>query len=632
LSIDGFVKDFPAQNATGDDNLGLGIFETGKFFHKFNQIRNEESFLGPENQNMASSMRDFNGGAANAQPFDAQLTQILPDPSLQTQRLDANLSMSILNIYESNREEVRHDSHIGPKVNGTDPYRFPTSQIRTELEAKLARTQGSIPNVSRNTHEEVIVGGFDIHTKLSWLKKARLCNRLFKRLQIQKLWGAFCRMVAKCRVSKTALTGVSDRMVAKLLLSTRQAICGGDVKKSFRKWHMVANPEFSRDCIVKFLSRLPIRFQYVVYRMRALVHKRRNTVAPVQKVLNNGRGLSKVVDQFSKNIRGKLEVGWSALTRDGEERKKRVERLAVIMTGRHQKLVKKYLDNLRELSGGARRALEKLIKAVQQKERTVLNHLVTQQKNLKVAKRTLTVGSLAVSERVKSISHLQAAWEAVKAEAASNKRIEAVRRRVVIRLVYLSGAQLHNSLMTLKLHNLERNNAVYNQKSDLLSKMGARFQANLKSDKGKALNLLRKFKEKAEAEEHVRTKIFEGKAWKHLSQFHTTCGLKVRNALVILMGHARLLKDRESTDTLRRRAVVSQLVTRVGQKPRECLHELRSFARERILIFKAGLLGVDQVMRTLRDQNNSHIFLRLALHSQRLRQFSQGFLSKLSSD
>ena len=132
--------------------------------------------------------------------------------------------------------------------------------------------------------------------------KIRKLLRIFIIFKKTRLQIGFDKIYSKYKRSKLSLDNVSSRMIARLLVNTRQNICGLDVKKSFLHWYIRANPNLTQKCMLKLLSRLPLRYNNVVYRMKELIFKKPKKTSKIQKLISENSGL-KILENFMEQKR-----------------------------------------------------------------------------------------------------------------------------------------------------------------------------------------------------------------------------------------------------------------------------------------------------------------------------------------
>ena len=84
---------------------------------------------------------------------------------------------------------------------------------------------------------------------------------------------AFTRIFKRKEKAKMALMNVTDRIKARLLIQTRNLNCGQDIRRSFLRWMVKANPDLLRELFTKVAITAKLNHQVALWRMKKLVAK-----------------------------------------------------------------------------------------------------------------------------------------------------------------------------------------------------------------------------------------------------------------------------------------------------------------------------------------------------------------------
>lgn len=103
--------------------------------------------------------------------------------------------------------------------------------------------------------------------------KLRYFVKILQRLQFKLKASGYTSMIKQYTAHKRALMNVTDRIKGRLLIQTRLLNCGQDIRRSFLKWLIKANPDFLRECFTKIGVTAKISHQIAIWRMKRLVFK-----------------------------------------------------------------------------------------------------------------------------------------------------------------------------------------------------------------------------------------------------------------------------------------------------------------------------------------------------------------------
>jgi hypothetical protein len=480
------------KDASGDDNWEKLMMDTGEIFKKrdgkaADTKRKTVSFddeiqVRSGSPEMARSKFDRR---PMEDPFDVRVTQILPDPTLATQRLEPNISLSLIQLdgFESipkRHEKDEKDSEQSKKDKDRlvgDFMSGPQAQSAEALVEKEHESERSEDLPSKKEDQK----------PLSILRRFRFFNRMFLRMRKDRLWAGFCRLTTKCQRSKLALTQTSDRMMAKLILSTRQNMCGFDVRKKLRQWFVRSNPQFAKACLLKFLSRLPIRIPYVVFRMKQLLMEKGPKRSGIQRLLRNNTGLDKLASIVEGRAYDNQHAGFKALKIEHSHRNSALDKIFQKLRANWQENARTGLKKLKNLGHLSSKLLAKLGERSKFKASDALKLMRRNSVVLGSLQRASSLSKLQTLEAKLKADGLRIGWQTMRDNKQKRLGVDRLKAAVVKRIVYMKYIMQLAALKTLVAFSRSQRQSSQKKMAARLYSLANRFRANVKNDKSIAL-------------------------------------------------------------------------------------------------------------------------------------------------
>lgn len=281
-------------------------------------------------------------------PFETRLTQIFPITDSDQKKVDENdiSLMENIELYQQNLKG-RSSNVLIPKRNSSDNDNsfivndlIPISKdlVSKNLQKNTQSSKKSRENEKKddgvNELECQSVNSIDFYEKeyknknylskgakpLSILRRVRILKIILESIKRKKVSLVFANFLKIVQKSKAAIKNVSDRMMAKLLVSTRQSICGFDIKKSFFHWYVHTNPDFAKRCVLKLLTRVPIRYHSAVFRLKLLILKPKNRMSKIEKIVTANTGLNTLEKLIGQKMRSISKSFFNNLTTEKFDR------------------------------------------------------------------------------------------------------------------------------------------------------------------------------------------------------------------------------------------------------------------------------------------------------------------------
>lgn len=186
--------------------------------------------------------------------LSTQNTKIVPDGS-ELSRLK-----TVLNEMEAKMHALKNDIIDKDKLLSVQ-----NSAVKSPIKRRV-RIAEATPE-PEPTLKPVVIGDLNNNGKLRYFVK------ILSRLQFKLKASGYTSMIRQYTAHKRALQNVTDRIKGRLLIQTRLLNCGQDIRRSFLKWLIKANPDLLRECVTKIGVTAKLSHQVAIWRLKRLVFK-----------------------------------------------------------------------------------------------------------------------------------------------------------------------------------------------------------------------------------------------------------------------------------------------------------------------------------------------------------------------